>query len=199
MSKTKDRSRLVNAAASLEDELHSFATHATETKREPLNTEKSIARATRALSESVQFHARIEEKVKALVGEIDAARGLQQESIEILLNAAHALENRSKNRDALLGRFAALGSKAGGVNTLALDLTARKSEGADDNEVLARLRAIEERIDEVVVEAQAIAEMAASDDWPEIARQADGLRQQMQAARNKLALAHKTIADRAPS
>jgi hypothetical protein len=199
MPKPKDRSRLVTAAAALEDELHAFAALASETKGEPLNTERSMSRVTRALSESVQFHGRIEERVKALVGEIDGARALQQESIEGLLHIAHELERRSKGRDALLGRFAALGSKAGEVNSLALDLTARKDAGADDTEVLGHLGAIEQRIDEVVSEARAIADSASSEDWPEIARQADGLRQQMQAARNKLALAHKSIAGRAPS
>jgi hypothetical protein len=51
----------------------------------------------------------------------------------------------------------------------------------------------------VVGEAETLVEAAKRETWPEIARQADGIRQQMLSANNKLALAQRTVASRAPS
>ncbi len=199
MPKPKERTPLVAAAAALEDELRAFAEMAAEARRESLDTERSMTRATRSLSESVQFHTRIEERLKALVAEMESARRTQQQSVDALTHVAHEVERRAKSRDALLARFAELGSRAGQVNALALDLTSRQKAGAPDHELLQRLATIEEKIDAVVTGAREIAVAASNEDWPEIARQADGLCQQMQAAKNKLALAHANIARRAPS
>jgi len=200
MSKAKDQpSPLVVAAAALGDELRGFADLASEAKRESLNTERSMSRATRSLSESVQFHARIEGKLKALVAEIESARKVQQESVETLVGVAHEVERRAKSRDALLARFEQLGSQARQTSSLALESTTLQKEAAAHEQLLERLGAIERQIDEIVSEARAIAQAAASEDWPEIGRQADGLGQQMQAAKNKLVLAHQGVARRAPS
>jgi hypothetical protein len=199
MAKAKESSPLVSAAAALDKELHALAELASETKRESLNTERSIARATTALSDSVQFQARIEGKLKGLVSEIAAIQKLQQDSIDTLVTVAREVERRAKSRDELLRRFAELGAMAAQVNTLARELTTREAEGSAADERLDRLRVIEQQMDAVVAEAQSIAEAAARDDWPEFARQADSARQQMLAARNKLVLAHKGAAERAPS
>jgi HPt (histidine-containing phosphotransfer) domain-containing protein len=199
MPKPKERSALVEAAAAVWDELRAFANLASEAKREPLDSERSMSRTTRALSESVEFHPRIEEKLRTLVAEIDAARQLQQASVETLVQVAHEIERRAKSRDALLTRFAELGSRAGQVNTLAVELATRQKDGATGTEMLERLGAIEVGMEEVASEAHAIAGAATTEGWPEIARQADGLGQQMQSAKNKLALAHRDVASRAPS
>jgi chromosome segregation ATPase len=202
MAKTKDkadRSPLVTAAAALEEELRAFADLATDARRESLNSERSMSRAAKSLTDSVQFHTRIEERLRALVSEIDSVRKAQQESVEALVEFAHEVERRSKSRDAMLGRFAELGAKAGQVNSLAIEMTTRQKDGAAESELLERLGAIEQHIDVVVAEARSIAGEASTEDWPEIGRQAEGLAQQMQAAKNKLALAHQNIARRAPS
>ena len=199
MPKTKDQSPLVGAAAALENETRGFADLASQTKREPLDNDRSMTRTTRALADSVQYHARIEEKLKALVAAIDGVRQRQQESVETLVKVAHDLEVRAKSRDGLLARFAELGGNAAHVNTLAQELSTRRSEGAESTEVLDRLTALEASMDAAVSEAQAIAQTATADGWPEIARQAEGVRQQMQSAKNKLALAHRNVAGSAPS
>jgi hypothetical protein len=112
---------------------------------------------------------------------------------------AHALEGRAASFDGLMNRFAALGESARGVNELTTGLSARKNEGAPESELLDGLRVLDEHMLKVVVDAEALAQDAAADGWPEISRQADSVRQQVRAAKNKLALAHRTVAARAPS
>jgi hypothetical protein len=188
MTKAKETPSLVAAAAALDEELRAFSDLASEAKRETLDTDRSMTRATRALSESAQRQSHIEEKLKSLVAEIEGARLRQQDSIDTLVQTARNVEQRAKSRDEFHRRFAELGSAAGEVNALALELASRRTEGAAEVEVLERLATIEQRMDEIVAGAQSIAEAASTERWPEIERQAAGVRQQMQAAKNKLAL-----------
>ena len=199
MAKPKEESALQIAAAALDDEIRSFADLATQTKREPLDTDKSMGRAARALAESASFPQRIEEKLRALVAVIEVVRIRQEESVQTLLAVAHTVEKRAKSRDALMQRFGKLGEAAAQINELARDLSMRGREGASSSELLEPLSSLDARMGSVVTEAQAIAEAATAETWPEIARQADALRQQMLSARNKVALVHKGVAGSAPS
>jgi hypothetical protein len=151
------------------------------------------------LTDSVEYRARIEEKLRALVMEIEAARTHQQQSIQALLEVAHELDERSKERDTLLARFGALGASAAQVSELAVKLGERKGEGAGDQELLERLGDIRGQMDGVASEARGLAEAAEAGGWSEIARQADALRQEVLAAQNKLAMARRSVAARAPS
>jgi hypothetical protein len=192
-------SPLVSAATELDAELSAFAELAEEAKRHTLDSEKALSRAARALTSSVDHQARIETKLRALVVTIESARERQQETVKLLVEVARDLEARTKSRDALLGRFAALGTSATHVNQLTVELAKRKSEGAADVEVLERLSEIQLQMAGVAAEADALLTAAQQDGWPEIARQADSVKQQVHAAKNKLALAHRDLAARAPS
>lgn len=199
MPSKKELSPLVAAAAALDDELSRLTDLAEGTKNEALDGERSMSRTTKALSASVEQQARIETRLRALVEEIERARVRQQESTKALVDVAHEVERRAKSRDELLARFAALGESAGHVNSLAVELGVRKNAGAADAEILERLASIQMEMAAVVGEAEVLFEAAKHETWPEIARQADGIRQQMLAAKNKLALAQRTVASRAPS
>ena len=199
MGTPKETPSLVVAAASLVDELRALDGLAEEAKHCRMRTEKGLSRATRLLTDSVEYRARIEEKLRALVMEIEAARTHQQQSIQALLEVAHELDERSKERDTLLSRFGALGASAAQVSELAVKLGERKSEGAGDQELLERLGDIRGQMDRVASEARALAEAAEVGGWAEIALQADALRQEILAAQNKLAMAQRSVAARAPS
>jgi hypothetical protein len=200
MSKSnKDVSPLVAAAADLEAELLAFAGLAAEAKRHALDNDKALARAARALTSSVEQQSRIETRLRALVNEIEAVREKQQASATALMEVARDLEARTKSRDVLLGRFAALGASATHVNDLTVELATRKADGANDQEILDRLSEIQLQMAGVAAEAETLASAAQADDWPEIARQADGVKQQIHAAKNKLSIAQRDIAARAPS
>jgi hypothetical protein len=199
VSKGKDVPPLVAAAASLDEVLMGLCALAESAKQETLDSERSMSRVSGALSAAVEQQELIERCLRAVVEEIERARVRQQESTQTLLDTAHALERRAKSRDTLLARFAALGDSARHANTLAVELSARRTQGATETETLEHLSALQIEMASVVAEAEALAEEARNERWPEIARQADAARQQILAAKNKLALAHRNVASGAPS
>jgi hypothetical protein len=195
----KDPSPLVAAAAAVDEELREYDELAREAQRITLDGEKSLARAARVLSASTERQPRIQEKLQALVAEIEGARVRQQQSLDALVDVSRALEARATAYDALMRRFAALGQSAQSIHRVSSDLTARKAAGAPESELLDGLRTVEERMLQVATDAEGLARDAGEDGWAEIARQADAVRQQLLAAKNKLSLAYKTVAARSPS
>ena len=101
--------------------------------------------------------------------------------------------------NALLRRFEALGEGARSVNALAGEVSDKRSSGASEAEVLEGIGRIQVHMASVVAEAEAISALAATQDWPDVARQADAVRQQVLAAKNKLTVAQRAAAKRAPS
>lgn len=199
MAKPNVTSPLVLAAAAVDQELREYDDLARDAKRIGLDGEKALARAARALEEATTRQPRIQEKLRALVDEIEQARVRQQQSLETLVAVSQALAARAAQFEALMKRFAALGESAKNVNLLTGQLSARRSDGAPEGELLDGLRELDGKMGSVVEEADALAREAEQDGWPEIARQADTVRQQVRAARNKLALAQRAVAARAPS
>lgn len=196
---TPKASPLVTAAAALDDELRAYDELAAEAKRAPMNSEKGLQRAIKIVQDSAGRNERIQEKLKGLVAEIELARTRQVESLNTLLEAARAVETRAQQHDGMMQRFAALGESAKQVNTMTVALSERRQAGAPEAELLEGLNGIQIQMATVVAEAEALTLLATEQDWPEFARQADTVRQQVLAAKNKLVLAHRTMATRAPS
>jgi hypothetical protein len=199
MSKSSPPSPLVAAAAAVDAELREYDELARQVKHVALDGEKSLARAARLLSESTQLQPRIQEKLKVLVGEIEGARLRQQASLDMFIETSRALEARANEFDALMRRFAAVGESAQTIHRLTNDVSTKKNSGVPETDLLEGLRQIEEHMGKVIADAGDLAREAERDGWPEMARQADSIRQQVGAARNKLALASRSVAARAPS
>jgi hypothetical protein len=196
---SKDMSPLVAAAAALDDELRAYDELAREARRIKFDSEKSVHRGMRILQESQEHNDAVQEKLRALVTRIEEARGRQVESLNTLLETAKRVEARAQEHEALMARFAALGESAQAVNALAVELSAKRSTGASESEILQGLGEIQMHMATVVGEAEALAQRATEQDWPDLARQAEAVKQQVLAAKNRLALAHKAVATRAPS
>jgi hypothetical protein len=199
MAHRKETSPLVAAAVALEDELRAFDDLARVSGQQRMNSQKALTRAAGVLAESVNARARIEDCVRGLVAEIAGAQQRQQESIRTLVEVASELERRAKERDELLLRFGVLGGSAARVNALAGELSTRRQDGAAEAEILERLQAIQVQMTGVASEAEVLAEAAEKSDWLDIARQADAVRQQVNAVKIKLAALHRNIAANAPS
>ncbi len=199
MAHGKDTPSLVAAAMALDDELRAFDELAREAKDQRMNGQKSLSRTAALLSASLQARERIENGVRNLVAEIGGAQGRQEASVQTLVDVAAHLERRTKERDDLLARFGGLGTSASRVNALAANLAARRQEGAAEAEILDLLAEIQAQMTGVAAEADALTEAAERDGWPEIARQAEAVRQQVNAVKSKLAAAHRNIAANAPS
>jgi hypothetical protein len=198
-AQTKKTSPLLEAAAALDQELRAYDELAREAKRLRVTSEKGLERAIRIVQESTGVNEAIQDKLRALVAQIEEARARQVESINVLLEAARTVQTRAEGHDALMRRFAALGESARHVNDLVGALSAKRNAGATETEVLAGLSEIQAQMATVAAEAEALTQRATEEDWPEVARQAEGIRQQVVSARNKLALAHRTLATTSPS
>lgn len=199
MPKAPPTSPLVAAAALLDQQLREYDNLALEAKKVELDDEKALARVARVLETSTTRQPAIQEALRALVSEIDAARLRQQKSLDTLVEVSRALEARALQFDALMKRFSALGESAHAVNQLTTELSAQQGEGAPESQVLEGLRELEQHMGRVVQGADDLARDAQESGWTEIARQADAVRQQVRAAKNKLSLAQRTVAARAPS
>jgi hypothetical protein len=190
----KGESPRVEAAAAVDEELRAYDALAEEARHLAIDGEKGLRRATAIVQDSAARQDRIQERLKALVGEIESARTRQVESLTALLEAARTLEVRARQHDEILQRFAALGESAKRCNELASSLSQRRAAGLSDTELLGGLVEIQTSMAAVAGEAEALCTRAQTDRWPEIARQVDSVRQQVLAAKNKLALAHRTMA-----
>jgi chromosome segregation ATPase len=199
MAKPNVASPLVAAASAVDEELREYDQLARDAKHVELDSEKALALAARILESATTKQPQIQQKLRALVGEIEAAQERQQASLDSLVEVSRALAARAEEFESLLSRFATLGESAKAINQLTGELSARKTGGAPDHELLEGLRALESRIDAVIVDAEGLAKDAEGNRWPEIARQADAIRQQVASAKNKLALAHRAVSERAPS
>jgi hypothetical protein len=199
MPKPNVASSLVAAASAVDEQLREYDQIAQDAKRVELDSEKALTRAARILENATTKQPQIQLKLRLLVGEIEAAQGRQQASLDALVEVSRALAARAAEFEGLLGRFATLGEAAKAINQLTGELSTRKNDGASDSELLEGLRALESRIEAVIIEAQGLAKDAEENRWPEIARQADAIRQQVASAKNKLALAHRAVSERAPS
>lgn len=199
MGTLKALSPLVSAAAAVDDELRGYDELAQEARRTKIDGEKGLKRVVALVQESAGRNERIQEKLKALVSEIEAARARQVESLNTLLEAARTVEARAQQHESLMHRFAELGESAERVNAMAIEISERKRAGAPEAELLDRLAGIQMQMATVVAEAEALATRADEEHWPDLARQANAVRQQVLAAKNKLSLAHKALASGAPS
>jgi hypothetical protein len=192
-------SPLVVAAAALDEELRRYDSLADEAKRSHIDSAKTLERAVRIIQESTGRNETVQDKLRGLVAEIEAARIRQVESLNTLLEAAQRTQARSEQYDALLKRFAALGESARQVNALAVEVDTQRRADAGETELVERLGTMETQMAGVVAEANALAALASEQDWSDLARQADAVRQQVLAAKNKISAARRAAVARAPS
>ncbi|HZX93670.1 MAG TPA: hypothetical protein VFE90_04085 [Myxococcales bacterium] len=181
MSKPGKQSDLAEAALALDHELRRFEELSLQAARVKLNTEKNLERATEALSRAAESQDRISAQVQKLVAAVTAARQKQETDAAALIERAKEISARRTEFAGLLQRMAALGHAARDVQELL------KSGPASIDEVQSRMQ-------QVADEAAAIAKAAEEKEMEELARQADVLRHQVLAARNKVALLSKKSA-----
>ena len=189
------RAPLTEAAAALEVELKRFEEQATAAKKIPLDSEKNLARAARALQETANAQDRTADLVRALVAAINTARDQQQANAEALLARAEELKTQTENLESLLGRFKTLGADAKEIQAL-VQLASQKGAAQDLTGALETLSEAQEKIDAIAKSATDLAGDAKQKGIFDVEREADSLRQQLLAARNKLGLLQQGLAQK---
>jgi hypothetical protein len=184
-------SAITTSAAALEAELQRFMGLAATAVRIPLTSEKNLERAARATKDAAESEKRVLEHVSALGRAITVARETQQSSAAALNAHVEAIARRRTELDALLARFAALGEVVRAMNEAMHKITGYKEspyapDTADDmhsafDEMAASMTTAANHAQEVASEATA-------QDFDDLARQSEALRQQILALRNRLSL-----------
>jgi uncharacterized protein YoxC len=198
MSKREKSSELVAAAEALEAQLTRFESLAEQFRKAPLNSEKSLERASKLLRDVAEQDQQLNTSVSALVAAVTATRNRQQVQAESVNERAQELQQRAETFKTLLERYGALGQSAAELNQRMQEFAAQRSKsqetGGQNTELIGILDALNERMGQVADEAQAVTGLAEEQDFTDIGRQADSLRQQLLSARNKLQLLRKGLA-----
>jgi DNA repair ATPase RecN len=175
MTRPEDTNALSEAALALDRELRRFDDLSAQATRMKLTSEKSVERATEALTRAAECQDRIHAHVQQLVAAVGAARQKQETDAATLMSRAEQIAARRKEFAEVLQRMAGLGQMAKEVQE---SLQAGPSG----------MQEVQARMQQIADEAADISRVAQEKEMEDVARQADGLRQQILAARNKVAL-----------
>jgi uncharacterized protein YoxC len=190
-------SELVAAAEALDAQLTRFESLAEQFRKAPLNSEKNLERASKLLKDVAEQDQHLNAAVSALVAAVTKTRDRQQTQAESVNARAQDLQQRAEAFKVLLERYGALGQSAAELNQRMQEFATQraKAQSSEQNaEVLGILDALNQRMGEVAEEASAVTKLGEEQDFTDIGRQADSLRQQLLSARNKLQLLRNGLA-----
>lgn len=173
----KHESPLVEAATALDAELTRFEESTVAFQRLGLDSQKNLDRATKLLNDLAAAEATLGQKVQLLVTAINGVRDRQLAQVEAVKAKSVQIQERSAVFAGLLDQFQQLGKGAGALNE---KLKPSGQPGANP------IVDVQTEMTNLATRAEALATIAKDQDFDDLARQADGLRQQILAARNKL-------------
>jgi chromosome segregation ATPase len=195
MSTDKPQTPLLEAAAAFDDELARFGRLVEAARSGPLNSQKHLQRAAHAFEQVGESEKRLGETAQALVAALQGARKQQEVQALALQGRAKEVEARTAVAADLLQRYGLVGQKAGELNSLVLDIAAKKTNGSSepDEALVAALAELRGRMGEIAENAATLVSAAREADFDDIARQADSLRQQIVAVSQKVASIEKAL------
>jgi uncharacterized coiled-coil DUF342 family protein len=176
-STPKDPPALLRAATSLETELQRLEALSRAARKIPLTTEKNIARAAKELQEALTLPERLAAGLQQLASAMATMQGRQQAALEPLATFASEIQQRHQRLLEHMQAFAALGSAAA-------EVTARIQGG--EGERAAVLSDVDAQLGRLADNARALFDAARAEDFPELAREADALKQRAAALRRRL-------------
>jgi hypothetical protein len=172
----KPPSKLVLAAEELEAELDRAEVLSRAVRRIRLDGEKNLNRAAEELGQLLSLPERLGERLNALSTAMSELQARQLAALEPLAAFAGQVQQRQQLFGTHMQVFAELGKAAG---ILGADL------GSSEVTEMALAEA-DGRLQQIAELARSLAEAARVDDFPELAEQADVLKQQMTALRKRL-------------
>jgi hypothetical protein len=185
------QSEFLNAALAFDDELGSFQRAVEATLRGPLYTAKHLDRATQSLNQVAQCEQRLGLASKALSDAIGEAHQQQLAQAQKVMERAQAISVRTAQLGQLMEGYKALGVAAASLSGEAGELLRKKKELGDQalgGELLTQVQTLRDKLSAVAQIAQQLVEAARAEDFEDIARQADSVRQQLLSAHNRLSL-----------
>lgn len=172
----KNVPELVRAAEALESEISGLEAQSRATRKIPLNSERNITRAAKELSETAQFQERLAAGLQALASAMAHLQARQQAALEPLAAFASETQARMQLLSEHMRAFGSLGAAAG-------EVTALIQTGGDRAEIVS---SVDTQLNSIEAGARALLEAARNDDYPDVVREADSLKQRVAALRKKL-------------
>jgi uncharacterized coiled-coil DUF342 family protein len=184
------KSDLVLAAEALDEELFKFERAAGEAGKTPLDSRKNIARTAEFLKEVVTSDERLRDRVSTLVAAISAARERQQALAEKVHERAVELQGRTELLATLLQRYDELGTEASGVTQELQKFLAAAKEGKGGD---LSLEDVKTTVQGIADRVQQLAKDAGAQDFSDISKEAESVRQQLLGGMNKVELLQKKL------
>jgi chromosome segregation ATPase len=181
-------------AAALEQELDRFEQRVDLVRRLRLTSEKNLGRAAQAVAEAAESQGRVVAQVRALLEALTRSGKRQEEQALNLQERAAEIARRREELSGLRQRFTALGEEARDINAFLQEAPPAGGPEEEKQGLVARLREAAQRMEKVAEQAVAIGQAASEAELDDVARQAEGLRQQVLAARNKMQLTLQRLA-----
>jgi chromosome segregation ATPase len=182
MARNDPSSELLAAAAAVEAEISRFEDATAAFEKLSLSSQKNLEKATKALNALADGEQRVVEQVQALLRTINPIRDRVQVQVEHIRAKAEELQKRTVAFQSLEQELGALGEAAAAVSA-----NLKETSGAPV--------ALDAELAGLVSRAKALEERARADDFDDLVRLADGLRQQLIVVRAKL----KRLIDASPS
>jgi len=168
---------IVRAAEALEDELAKLEALSRAVSKIRLDSEKNISKAARELNEAAALPERLGERLTALAAAMQQMQRRQQAALEPLAVRATEIQQRMQRLGEHMQAFAGLGEAAGQLTALLQ---------SEERESPAALEQVEAELARIAEGARALFEQARADDFSDVARQADALKQRIAALRGRL-------------
>jgi chromosome segregation ATPase len=184
------RSELVAAAEAVEHDVSRLEELSGAARRIRLNTEKNIARAARELQETMEQQERLATGLRAFGEVMVRMQERQQAALEPLSARAVEIQERMTKLSEHMQRFGALGIQASEVAKVLQTLPQAGEEPGSGMTPAAQASAlidVDERFTALVEQAKALAESARAEDFTDIQREADALKQKIHSMRGRLA------------
>jgi chromosome segregation ATPase len=172
-----EASELVSAAEALESELLKLEALSKSVRKLRLSSEKTITRAAKELSEALALRDGLGDGLQGLAAAMARMQARQAAALEPLAAFASELQQRMLKLRAHMDSFGALGTAAGEVTSLLQ---------AEDKERSVVLEQADAQLTKIADGARALFDAAHADDFPEVAREADALKQRVSALRRRL-------------
>jgi hypothetical protein len=195
MSKNQE-SPLLSAARALAENVGRFEMLSQELSRLPVNSDKSLQRARQALQACSDHEAKLAQSLRAFAEAMQAMQESQRHCMGVTAEAAARVQKRQEQRALLEQRLAQLGTSAREVSQPVAALFEAPGESPD---LMAPLAEVERRLDGVIADANGLCEAARADEWHDLERDTQSLREQLQALRNRVLLMRRKLSQIAAS
>lgn len=184
------RSELVAAAETIENDVRRLEELSLSARKTRLNSEKNISRAARELQDALDQQERLAHGLRSLGEAMLRLQQRQQAAFEPLGARAMELQERTARLAEHMERFGVLGVEAGEVIKV-LQRRGGEGEASDEAEPVSidasAIVEVDGKLIGLVEQAKTLADSAQHEDFTDIAREADVLKQRVQSMRQRLA------------